>query len=109
MIKYVIPDDGYRMIKFDTETDECTTCDYIRSSLNSVFIISEDGEIHGTSVKEGDLVFVMYPIGNSNDAEIIVITDPKLKNYYKRMIEYRKEYEKKCNEDLVGCCPDSGR
>lgn len=111
MIKYICTD-NCKLIKFNKETEEVNTIGNIGTSIDWLWIADEDGELNGIEVNKGDIVYSMYPIGedrHSNKREAFVIKDEKLRDYYFRMIEFRKQEMSKrasnCDCESISCGP----
>lgn len=70
-------------------------------------ITDKDGNKKTIEVKKHDVLFKMYSItDNFEDREYIVINNPELKDYYRRMTE-KLEADKKAREAVSGekvCC-----
>lgn len=106
MINYISAKHCSQLIKItDNDFTNPVSIDYFGSNIDWAYYIPKDGKLNGIDVKEGDIVYVMYGINNEQDREVIVITDPKLKDYYTRLLKKRKkDYENRCASD---CCEGS--
>lgn len=92
MIKYIVTTNS-KLIKFNTETQDISTQDNISNGIDWVWVIEEDGFISNQEVNAGDVVLSMYPVDRnirSDERDIFIIKDEKLKDYYKRAIEFHK-------------------
>lgn len=111
MNKYILTENCL-LIKFNTETLKVNS---IGSSynVNYMWTIEEDGVItyfdKEYEVKAGNVVMLMYRIGDEEHDDIIVIDNKDLTNHYERRKKY---YEKKYYEEQKGrekakdCCCD---
>lgn len=85
----------------DTSIEHTTNVDY-------VWLIEEDGVItyfdKEYEVKAGNVVMLMYRIGDEEHGDIIVIDNKDLTNYYERRKKYYEE--QKVREKAKDCCCD---
>lgn len=113
MIKYIVTTNS-NLIKFNTETQDITTQENQFFGADWLWIAKENGVLNDLEVNAGDIILSMYPIDrtkNNTSREVFVIKDEKLKDYYKRLIEFQdaqrlKQYEEceaKCCNDCT-CC-----
>lgn len=105
MNKYILTE-RLSLIKLNTETLKVNN---IGSSYNvdHMWTIEEDGVLtyfdKEYEVKAGNVMMLMYPIGDEEHGDIVVIDNKDLTNY-----ERRKKYyeEQKGREKAKGCCCD---
>lgn len=105
MNKYILTE-RRSLIKLNTETLKVNN---IGSSYNVDYMwtIEEDGVLtyfdKEYEVKAGNVMMLMYPIGDEEHGDIVVIDNKDLTNY-----ERRKKYyeEQKGREKAKGCCCD---
>lgn len=93
MIKYIKKNKerSSLLVKFNTETMNIDVLDGYSSNIDWIWIVDEDGELNGEHVSAGDIIVRMYAIKyDSDDYETFVIKNEQLKDYYKRLIEYRE-------------------
>ncbi len=113
MIKYIVTTNS-NLIKFNTETQDITTQENQSFGIDWLWIVKENGVLNDLEVNAGDIILSMYPIDRTMDnisREVFIIKDEKLKDYYKRRIEFQdaqrlKQYaecEDKCCSDIA-CC-----
>lgn len=109
MINYIaLKNGGYYegLVKFDTDTLEVSSVKRTYANIRDIYIVTEDGVFNDKEVHKGDLVCVMYRIGN-NAPETIVVTDDVLKDYYTRLISFEEEQNKlreECSDNCCGAC-----
>ena len=111
MIKYIVTTNS-KLIKFNTETQDVELQDNQSFRIDWLWIVKEDGIINNQEVNIGDIILSMYPIDRTavsgNYREVIIIKDEKLKDYYKRFIEFQDAQQLKQYEECeVECCGDS--
>lgn len=107
---------SYRLFQIDTETFEVSKAGESASTgIDYAYLMPSDGEfVSGsgdcTSVKEGDMVLVLYPVDRNSvdgEREIIVLSkDSQYGNYLNRILARDKaEREKQVakNQELGGC------
>lgn len=105
MNKYILSKERV-LIKLDTETLNINT---VRSQYNIdyMWLIEEDGTItfcdKEYEVKAGNIVMLMYCIGDEKCGDIIVVDNEELTNNWKRRIKFYEEQSKKVN-DKCECC-----
>lgn len=102
MIKYYGLDYVSSLFKLDTEKDTVNTVNYIRSNIDWVYRIPEDGFIvkpDGSKIKvnANDIVLKMYAPGKrySDPKEYIIVKDKEIVDYYFRYFENVKKSEEK--------------
>ena len=93
-MKYVIGDG--MIFKFDGKDVESLDRTYI--PINRVFVILEDGELNGTPVHEGDVIFTLYE--RKDNVKFIISSDPVAKRLALEELERRKKYteDEACND-----------
>lgn len=110
MIKYIKKenDKGSYLVKFNTDTQNVDVLAAANTNIDWLWVIDEDGEFNGTPVSTGDLVILMYPFNSRLDgpAELLVIKDETLRDFYKRLTEYGKQRREELSKETVGekCC-----
>jgi hypothetical protein len=115
MVKYCAKINNANIYKVDFEKEEFESVSYF-SDIDYRYIIPEDGILEITDkngnkksieVKQYDLLLKMYSTtGDYDDKEFIVIDNPELKDYYRRMAE-KLEADKKARKAVSGkkvCC-----
>lgn len=106
MNKYILTEQR-SLIKLNTETLKVNN---IGSSYNVDYMwtIEEDGVLtyfdKEYEVKAGNVVMLMYRIGDEEHGDIIVIDDKDLTNHYERRKKYYEE--QKGREKAKDCCCD---
>lgn len=104
MIKY-IKNSSSNLIKFNTETTNAEALSNISSNIDWIWVLDEDGEFEGNEVNAGDILIRFYPTAlNPKEKEYILVKDGALKNYYQKLLKYKKEVS---NESVFGensCC-----
>lgn len=111
MIKYIVTTNS-NLIILDTETQNVVTQDNQSFNIDWLWVAEEDGMLNDQKVTAGDIILSMYPVNRNIDytlREVFVIKDEKLKDYYRRLIEFHKEKNKlkPCEECEKGCYSDS--
>lgn len=110
MIKYIVTT-NCNLIKFNTETQDITTQENQHFGLDWLWIAKENGVLNDLEVNAGDIILSMYPIDrttNNISREVFVIKDEKLKDYYKRRMEFQDAQRlKQCAECEAECCDNS--
>ena len=115
MNKYITKDGISVLISFNTETEEVSAVDYLRTHIDWVYQIPEDGVLQTENgektVKKGDIVIKFYPCREYPITQAIVIRNTEWKNNIKNERLYneslRKEFALKENEsDAVSACSD---
>lgn len=106
MIKYLLPEHSRVLIKIDTENlDVVNVLNSHTLNVDWMWIVDEDGEFNGKPVNKGDIIISFYNMPNKKDsAEIIIIKDDSLKDYYRRYDEACKEWEDSVKEKNSECC-----
>lgn len=107
MNKYVL-DKRKSIIKLNTDTLDLKFID-TAYDIDYVWIIDEDGILIGSGkeykVEKGDVVLLMYRIGNEKEGDLIVINNSYLNNYFERKKKFIEEMEKqKCTEKVCSDC-----
>lgn len=108
MIKYIKKTDegSSLLIKFNTETQDIDTVSNISPYIDWMWIIDEDGEFNNEPVSTGDLIIRMYAIDyKTKNNELFIVRDSKLKDFYKRVQEYKKTQIEAEHCDDCGCNP----
>ena len=121
MIKYYGLDYVSSLFKLDTEKDTVNTVNYIRSNIDWVYRIPEDGFIikpDGSKIKvnANDIVLKMYAPSKrySDPKEYIIVKDKEIVDYYFRYFENVKKSEEKeensckCSCELCENCDPCG-
>lgn len=110
MIKYIVTPNR-NLIKFNTETQDITMQENQSSGIDWLWIAKENGVLNDIEVNAGDIILSMYPINITMDnpsQEVFIIKDEKLKDYYKRRIEFQDAQRlKQCTECKAECCGDT--
>lgn len=101
MIKYIVTTKG-SLFKFNTETQDITLQQNQSVGVDWLWIAKENGMLNDLEVNAGDIILSMYPIDRILDntpREVFIIKDEKLKDYYKRLIEFQDAQRlKRCEE-----------
>lgn len=112
MIKYIVTPNS-NLLKFNTETQDITTQCNQHVGIDWLWIAEENGVLNDLEVNTGDIILSMYPIDRTMDntpREVFIIKDEKLKDYYKRRIEFQDAQRLKQYEDCERpCCSDTTR
>lgn len=111
MNKYVL-DKRKLIIKLNTDTLDLKSIDPVYD-INYVWIIDEDGILIRSGkeyrVEKGDVVLLMYRIGNEKEGDLIIINNNDLNNYFERKKKFLEEMEKqKCTEKVCSDCDLNG-
>lgn len=110
MIKYIVTTNR-NLIKFNTETQDIATQNNISFGLDWMWIAEDDGTVNDQEVNAGDIILSMYSIDRNarhDEREVFVIKDEKLKDYYKRLIEFQDARRLKQREECeANCCDNS--
>ena len=115
MNKYITKAGISTLIAFNTETEEVSTVDYLRTHIDWVYQIPEDGVLQTENgektVKKGDIVIKFYPCREYPITQAIVIRNAEWKNNIKNERLYneslRKEcISKECDDDTQKICHD---
>lgn len=107
MNKYVL-DKRKSIIKLNTDTLDLKSIDAVYG-IDYVWIIDEDGILIRSGkeykVEKGDVVLLMYRIGNEKEGDLIIINNNDLNNYFERKKKFLEEMEKqKCTEKVCSDC-----
>lgn len=108
MNKYILTEQR-SLIKLDTETLKVNSigASYL-VNVDYMWLIEEDGVItyfdKEYEVKAGNVVMLMYRIGDEEHGDIIVIDNKDLTNHYERRKKYYEE--QKGREKAKDCCCD---
>ena len=103
MNKYILSKRN-TIIKLNTDTLDV---DFVENSydIDRVWFIKEDGifvrENKEYEVKKGDIVLIMYRIGDGGKEEIIIINNNDLSNYYERKNEYLEKERNRISEEKI--------
>lgn len=91
MNKYIL--NRWDLISLDTETLDVNVAHY-SNNIDIMFLIEKDGTLiynkKEYDVKAGDILLKMYCVGNE-EAEVIIINNEKIRENYKRRVEYHKK------------------
>lgn len=111
MNKYVL-DKRKSIIKLNTDTLDLKYIDTVYD-IDYVWIIDEDGILIRSGkeykVEKGDVVLLMYRIGNEKEGDLIIINNNDLNNYFERKkkfleeMENAKRTEKVCSDCDLKC------
>ena len=105
MNKYVL-DKRKSIIKLNTDTLDLKSIDAVYD-IDYVWIIDEDGILIRSGkeykVEKGDVVLLMYRIGNEKEGDLIIINNNDLNNYFERKMEKQKCTEKVCSDCGLKC------
>lgn len=111
MNKYVL-DKRKSIIKLNTDTLDLKSIDTVYD-IDCVWIIDEDGILIRSGkeykVEKGDVVLLMYRIGNEKEGDLIIINNNDLNNYFERKkkfleeMENAKRTEKVCSDCDLKC------
>lgn len=111
MNKYVF-DKRKSIIKLNTDTLDLKSIDAVYD-IDYVWIIDEDGILIRSGkeykVEKGDVVLLMYRIGNEKEGDLIIINNNDLNNYFERKkkfleeMENAKRTEKVCSDCDLKC------
>lgn len=111
MNKYVL-DKRKSIIKLNTDTLDLKYIDTVYD-INYVWTIDEDGILIRSGkeykVEKGDVVLLMYRIGNEKEGDLIIINNNDLNNYFERKkkfleeMENAKRTEKVCSDCDLKC------
>lgn len=115
MNKYITKAGISTLIAFNTETEEVSAVDYLRTHIDWVYQIPEDGVLQTENgektVKKGDIVIKFYPCREYPITQAIVIRNTEWKNNIKNERLYNERLSKECiskecEPDAVTACPD---
>lgn len=111
MNKYVL-DKRKSIIKLNTDTLDIKCIDAVYD-MNYMWVIDEDGILIRSDkeykVEKGDVVILMYRIGNEKEGDLIIINNNDLNNYFERKkkfleeMENAKRTEKVCSDCDLKC------
>lgn len=111
MNKYVL-DKRNSIIKLNTDTLDLKYIDTVYD-INYVWIIDEDGILIRSGkeykVEKGDVVLLMYRIGNEKEGDLIIFNNNDLNNYFERKKKFLEEMknakrtEKVCSDCDLKC------
>lgn len=107
MNKYVL-DKRKSIIKLNTDALDLKSIDAVYD-IDYMWIIDEDGILIRSGkeykVEKGDVVLLMYRIGNEKEGDLIIINNNDLNNYFERKKKFLEEMEKqKCTEKVCSDC-----
>lgn len=107
MNKYVL-DKRESIIKLNTDTLDIKYIDTVYD-IDYMWVIDEDGILIRSDkeykVEKGDVVILMYRIGNEKEGDLIIINNSYLNNYFERKKKFIEEREKqKCTEKVCSDC-----
>lgn len=107
MNKYILSKRNI-IIKLNTDTLDV---DFVENSygIDRIWFIEEDGILIRSDkeykVEKGDVVILMYRIGNEKEGDLIIINNSYLNNYFERKKKFIEEMEKqKCTEKVCSDC-----
>lgn len=111
MNKYVL-DKRKSIVKLNTDTLDLKSIDAVYD-IDYMWIIDEDGILIRSGkeykVEKGDIVLLMYRIGNEKEGDLIIINNNDLNNYFERKkkfleeMENAKRTEKVCSDCDLKC------
>lgn len=111
MNKYVL-DKRKAITKLNTDTLDLECIDAVYD-INYVWIVDEDGILIRSGkeykVEKGNVVMLMYRIGNEKEGDLIIINNSDLNNYFERKkkfieeMENAKRTEKVCSDCDLKC------
>ena len=103
MNKYIL-DKRKSIIKLNTDTLDLKFIDAVYD-IDYVWIIDEDGILIRSDkeykVEKGDVVILMYRIGNEKEGDLIIINNSYLNNYFERKKKFIEE--KVCSDCDLKC------
>lgn len=107
MNKYVL-DKRKSIIKLNTDTLDLKYIDTVYD-IDYVWIVDEDGILIRSGkeykVEKGNVVLLMYRIGNEKEGDLIIINNNDLNNYFERKKKFLEEMENaKCTEKVCSDC-----
>ena len=107
MNKYVL-DKRKAIIKLNTDTLDLEYIDTVYD-IDYVWIVDEDGILIRSGkeykVEKGNVVMLMYRIGNEKEGDLIIINNSDLNNHFERKKKFIEEMEKqKCTEKVCSDC-----
>lgn len=111
MNKYVL-DKRKSIIKLNTDTLDIKYIDTVYG-IDYVWVIDEDGILVRSDkeykVEKGNIVLLMYRIGDEKEGDLIIINNSDLNNYFERKkkfleeMENAKRTEKVCSDCDIKC------
>lgn len=111
MNKYIL-DKRKVIIKLNTDTLDLEYIDTVYD-IDYVWIVDEDGILIRSGkeykVEKGNVVMLMYRIGNEKEGDLIIINNSDLSNYFERKkkfieeMENAKRTEKVCSDCDLKC------
>lgn len=111
MNKYIL-DKRKAMIKLNTDTLDLEYIDTVYD-IDYVWIVDEDGILIRSGkeykVEKGNVVMLMYRIGNEKEGDLIIINNSDLNNHFERKkkfieeMENAKRTEKVCSDCDLKC------
>ena len=108
MNKYVL-DKRKSIIKLNTDTLDLKYIDTVYD-INYVWSIDEDGILIRSGkeykVEKGNVVMLMYRIGNEKEGDLIIINNSDLNNHFERKKKFIEEMENAKRTEKV--CSDCG-
>lgn len=103
MNRYVL-DKRKSIIKLNTDTLDIKDID-AAYDIDYVWVIDEDGILVRSDkeykVEKGDVVILMYRIGNEKEGDLIIINNNDLNNYFERKKKFLEE--KVCSDCGLKC------
>lgn len=107
MNKYIL-DKRKAIIKLNTDTLDLEYIDTVYD-IDYVWIVDEDGILIRSGkeykVEKGNVVMLMYRIGNEKEGDLIIINNSDLNNHFERKKKFLEEMEKqKCTEKVCSDC-----
>lgn len=106
MVKYIVTTNS-QIVKFNTETQDVTLQDNQSFRIDWLWVAEDTGVVNDLEVEIGDIILSMFPVdesGINHKREVFVIKDEKLKDYYKRVIEFNKAQQKINECEATQCC-----
>lgn len=111
MNKYVL-DKRKSIIKLNTDTLDVKYIDTVYD-IDYVWVIDEDGILVRSDkeykVEKGNIVLLMYRIGDEKEGDLIIINNNDLNNYFERKKKFLEEMEnvkrteKVCSDCDIKC------
>ena len=107
MNKYVL-DKRKSIIKLNTDTLDIKYID-TAYDIDYMWVIDEDGILIRSDkeykVEKGNVVMLMYRIGDEKEGDLIIINNSDLNNYFERKKKFIEEMEEqKCTEKVCSGC-----
>lgn len=110
MIKYFVKPGHTGMVSFNSETEDIDCVHYMRSYIDWMYMVPEDGELkaNGTTknVKKGDIVIQFYK-NEGTDTNVIIIKSAE----WKKRIKDIEKHDEKMRKELAAktaCEPRCG-